>query len=103
MIQFLGELYKQDMLILRIIHECVLKLVSFEGLPDESAIESLVKLLQTVGAKMETTEAGPKMVAMCFERIEKIMYMEGLPFRLKFMLRDTIDLRKAGWTGDAIG
>ncbi|KAL5120612.1 hypothetical protein ACEQ8H_001360 [Pleosporales sp. CAS-2024a] len=97
LIQFIGELYKLGMLTLRIMHECVLKLLDFEGLPDESAIESLVKLLRTVGSTMESAEAGPKMINMYFERIEKVMNMEGLPSRLRFMLLDTIDMRKAGW------
>jgi translation initiation factor 4G len=97
LIQFIGELYKLGMLTLRIMHECVLKLLDFEGLPDESAIESLVKLLRTVGATMEAAEAGPKMINMYFERVEKVMNMEGLPSRLRFMLLDTIDMRKSGW------
>ncbi|CAI9633163.1 unnamed protein product [Alternaria burnsii] len=97
LIQFIGELYKLGMLTLRIMHECVLKLLDFEGLPDEAAIESLVKLLRTVGATMESAEAGPKMINMYFERIEKVMNMEGLPSRMHFMLLDTVDMRKAGW------
>ena len=86
LIQFIGELYKLGMLTLRIMHECVHKLLDFEGLPDESAIESLVKLLRTVGATMDSTEAGPKMILMYFNRIETIMDMEGLPSRMRFML-----------------
>jgi translation initiation factor 4G len=97
LIQFIGELYKLGMLTLRIMHECVLKLLDFEGMPDESAIESLVKLLRTVGATMEAHEAGPKMIGMYFERIQKIMNMEGLPSRLHFMLLDTVEIRRKGW------
>lgn len=97
LIQFIGELYKLGMLTLRIMHECVLKLLDFEGLPDEAAIESLVKLLRTVGQTMESAEAGPKMINMYFERIEKVMNMDGLPSRMRFMLLDTIDMRKSGW------
>jgi len=97
LIQFIGELYKLGMLTLRIMHECVLKLLDFEGLPDEAAIESLVKLLRTVGSTMESAEAGPKMIGMYFERIEKVMNMDGLPSRLRFMLLDTVDMRKSGW------
>ena len=97
LIQFIGELYKLGMLTLRIMHECVLKLLDFEGTPDESAIESLVKLLRTVGFTMENTEAGPKMINMYFERIQKIMNTEGLPSRMHFMLLDVADLRKKGW------
>jgi translation initiation factor 4G len=102
LIQFIGELYKLGMLTLRIMHECVLKLLDFEGLPDESAIESLVKLLRTVGETMESAEAGPKMINMYFERIEKVMNMDGLPSRLRFMLLDTIDMRKSGWVSKDI-
>jgi translation initiation factor 4G len=97
LIQFIGELYKLNMLTLRIMHECVLKLLDFEGLPDESAIESLVKLLRTVGATMSTADAGPKMLSVYFERVEKIMNMEALPSRLRFMLLDLVDLRKMNW------
>lgn len=97
LIQFIGELYKLNMLTLRIMHECVLKLLDFEGLPDESAIESLVKLLRTVGATMSQADAGPKMLQVYFERVEKIMNMEGLPSRLRFMLLDLVDLRKTNW------
>lgn len=97
LIQFIGELYKLQMLTLRIMHECVLKLLDFEGEPDESAIESLVKLLRTVGATMEGTDTGPKMIAVYFERIEKIAAMPSLGSRHQFMMLDIIDLRRKGW------
>ncbi|KAH7139266.1 hypothetical protein B0J11DRAFT_575182 [Dendryphion nanum] len=97
LIQFIGELYKLQMLTLRIMHECVLKLLDFEGEPDESAIESLVKLLRTVGATMESTDTGPKMIEVYFDRIEKITAMPSLGSRHQFMLLDIIDLRRKGW------
>jgi len=53
--------------------------------------------LRTVGQTMEGAEAGPKMINMYFERIEKVMNMDGLPSRMRFMLLDTVDMRKAGW------
>ncbi|KAF1986963.1 hypothetical protein K402DRAFT_420620 [Aulographum hederae CBS 113979] len=97
LIQFIGELYKLGMLTLRIMHECVHKLLDFEGLPDESAIESLVKLLRTVGATMDAAENGPKMIQAYFDRINNLQKMEGLNSRLRFMLLDMIDLRKNNW------
>jgi translation initiation factor 4G len=97
LIQFIGELYKLGMLNIRIMHECVLKLLNFEGLPDEAAIESLVKLLRTIGKVMEETEKGPAMIQLYFDRIESIMNMQGLPSRMYFMLLDTRDLKEAGW------
>ncbi|KAF1959857.1 hypothetical protein CC80DRAFT_545287 [Byssothecium circinans] len=110
LIQFIGELYKLNMLTLRIMHECVLKLLDFEGLPDESAVESLTKLLRTVGGTMYTADAGPKMLDagpkmldVYFQRIEKIMNMEGLNSRLKFMLMDLCDLRRSNWVSKDAG
>ncbi|KAF2097911.1 ARM repeat-containing protein [Rhizodiscina lignyota] len=99
LIQFIGELFKLQMLTARIMHECVLKLLNFEGLPDESAIESLVKLLRTIGATMEATDngKGKSMMDMYFDRISKTMAMQGLPSRLTFMLMDISDLRAHHW------
>jgi translation initiation factor 4G len=97
LIQFIGELYKLGMLNIRIMHECVLKLLNFEGLPDESGIESLVKLLRTIGSAMEESEKGPAMINVYFDRINSIMHMDGLPSRLYYMLLDTVDLRRNRW------
>ncbi|KAK8252558.1 eukaryotic translation initiation factor subunit eIF-4F [Phyllosticta capitalensis] len=97
LIQFIGELYKLGMLTVRIMHECVMRLLNFEGMPDESNVESLVKLLRTVGANMEANEAGSQMIRAYFDRIEKVKDMPGLPSRLHFMLLDLVDLRRKGW------
>jgi translation initiation factor 4G len=97
LVQFIGELYKLGMLTLRIMHECVHKLLNFEGIPDEGSVESLVKLLRTIGAMMESSEQGQNLLNSYFDRIERTMNMEGLPSRLHFMLLDTVDLRRSGW------
>ncbi|KAL1650397.1 hypothetical protein SLS58_001214 [Diplodia intermedia] len=97
LIQFIGELYKLGMLTVRIMHECVMRLLNFEGVPDESNIESLVKLLRTVGATMETSEAGAQMIRAYFERIEKVKDLPALPSRMHFMLLDLVELRRKGW------
>ncbi|KAI9704529.1 MAG: hypothetical protein M1820_005603 [Bogoriella megaspora] len=97
LIQFIGELYKLQMLTGRIMHECVMRLLNFQGMPDESAIESLVKLLRTVGATMESSDQTRPLVGSYFERIDAVMKMEGLPSRMYYMLLDTADLRRHGW------
>jgi translation initiation factor 4G len=97
LIQFIGELYKLNMLTLRIMHECVMRLINFEGLPDEAAIESLSKLLRTIGRTMEASDQGPGLLNQYFQRIDIILNMEGLASRMKFMLMDIIDLRKNKW------
>ncbi len=50
LIKFIGELFKLQMLTERIMHECVKKLLGNVENPEEEEIESLCKLLTTVGA-----------------------------------------------------
>ncbi|RYP03909.1 hypothetical protein DL764_004825 [Monosporascus ibericus] len=97
LVQFIGELYKLGMLTERIMHECVKKLVDYQGTPDEAEIESLSKLLRTIGANLDATEKGKFMMDAYFQRIEGMMNIPDLPSRLKFMLMDVVDLRRANW------
>jgi translation initiation factor 4G len=98
LVKFIGELYKLGMLTERIMHECIKKLLELdENGPDESEVESLVSLLNTVGQNLEQSERGPALMNVYFERIVSIMNHPDLPSRLKFKLLDVIDLRKHGW------
>ncbi|TGO51022.1 hypothetical protein BOTNAR_0370g00010 [Botryotinia narcissicola] len=97
LVQFIGELYKLSMLTERIMHECVKKLVDYNGLPDEAEIESLTKLLKTIGLNLDSTEKGRPLMDVYFARINAMMEQPELPSRLKFMLMDIVDLRKKGW------
>lgn len=99
LVQFIGELYKLNMLTERIMHECVHKLVDFQGVPDEAEIESLVKLLKTIGANLDS-EKGRPVMDLYFERIKLMMEVPELPSRYKFMLMDVVDLRKANWVSN---
>jgi translation initiation factor 4G len=97
LVQFIGELYKLSMLTERIMHECVKKLVDYTGIPDEAEIESLTKLLKTIGANLDSTEKGKPMMDVYFSRIQTMVDTPELPSRLRFMLMDIIDLRKKRW------
>ncbi|KAK5653131.1 hypothetical protein OQA88_9230 [Cercophora sp. LCS_1] len=97
LVQFIGELFKLGMLTERIMHECVRKLLEFQGIPDEAEIESLTKLLRTVGGVLDNSDKGRPMMEAYFQRIDAIIQLPDLPSRLKFMLMDIVDLRKVGW------
>jgi translation initiation factor 4G len=98
LVRFIGELFKLGMLTERIMHECVKKLLDYEGVPDDAEVESLVSLLETVGSFLDdpASKNQPRMDAY-FERITVIMNMPGLLSRLKFALMEVIDLRKNKW------
>ena len=57
LIKFIGELFKLQMLTERIMHECVKKLLGNVENPEEEEIESLCKLLATVGQILDTPKA----------------------------------------------
>ncbi|KAL5512630.1 hypothetical protein ACEPAG_3283 [Sanghuangporus baumii] len=57
LIKFICELYKVRMLTERIMHECIKKLLSNVDIPEEEEIESLCKLLTTVGQALDTSKA----------------------------------------------
>ncbi|KAL4880683.1 hypothetical protein BJY04DRAFT_69896 [Aspergillus karnatakaensis] len=97
LVKFIGELYKLGMLTERIMHECVKKLVDYEGIPDEAEVESLTSLLRTIGASLDASEKGPAMMDAYFARINLMVQTPNLPSRLRFMLLDIIDLRSAHW------
>ena len=86
LVRFIGELYKLGMLTERIMHQCVHKLVDYEGMPDEAEVESLTSLLKTIGQNLDTNERGSVMMDAYFTRITTMINTEGLPSRLKFML-----------------
>lgn len=97
LVQFIGELYKLGMLTERIMLECVHKLVDHKGVPDEAEIESLSKLLRTIGANLDMSEKGRPMMDVYFDRIQQMVDSPDLASRMKFMLMDVLDLRRSNW------
>ena len=86
LVRFIGELYKLQMLTERIMHECVKKLVDYDGMPDEAEVESLTSLLKTIGQQLDASEKGHSMMDAYFVRINGMIAVKDLPSRLRFML-----------------
>ena len=93
LVRFIGELYKLQMLTERIMHECVKKLVDYDGMPDEAEVESLTSLLKTIGQQLDASEKGHSMMDAYFVRINGMVAIKDLPSRLKFMLMVSPNLR----------
>jgi translation initiation factor 4G len=98
LVKFIGELFKLQMLTERIMHECVKKLVDYEGIPEEAEVESLTSLLRTIGKQLDNPESKAQgRMDLYFERIHSMLALPELNSRLKFMLMDVVDLRSKGW------
>lgn len=96
LIKFIGELFKLQMLTERIMHECVKKLLGNVDNPEEEEIESLCKLLTTVGEQLDTTKARAHM-DVYFSRMKELTKSLNVSPRMQFMLQDVIELRERKW------
>ncbi|KAJ2827071.1 hypothetical protein FBU31_003271 [Coemansia sp. 'formosensis'] len=96
LVRFICELFLLDILTVRIMHECVKRLLSNVETPEEEEVESLAKLLTTVGKKLDKPEAKNYMDAY-FVRIQAMSVNKHLTSRVRFMLKDVIELRKNAW------
>ncbi|RDX85233.1 Eukaryotic translation initiation factor 4G, partial [Mucuna pruriens] len=95
-IRLIGELYKKKMLTERIMHECIKKLLGQYQDPDEEDVEALCKLMSTIGEMIDHPKAKEHMDAY-FERMKLLSNNMNLSSRVRFMLKDAIDLRKNKW------
>ncbi|MQL36405.1 hypothetical protein EI006_26805, partial [Escherichia coli] len=96
-IRLIGELYKKKMLTERIMHECIKKLLGhYQQFPDEEDIEALCMLMSTIGEMIDHPKAQEHMDAY-FERMGLLSNNMNLSSRVRFMLKDAIDLRKNKW------
>ncbi|KAI3731937.1 hypothetical protein L1987_63130 [Smallanthus sonchifolius] len=97
-IRLIGELYKKRMLTERIMHECIKKLLGFNQNPnpDEENIEALCKLMSTIGEMIDHLKAKEHMDAY-FDMMLKLSNNMTISSRVRFMLKDSIDLRKNKW------
>ncbi|RHY33321.1 hypothetical protein DYB32_001722 [Aphanomyces invadans] len=112
-IRFIGELFRKGMLQERIMHACILKLLNVmrvpnredykiaplnpKAAPDEESIESLSKLLTTMGKDLEAQHMYPGAMVEYFNYLTYLTKDKRLSSRINFMILDVIDLRKNRW------
>ncbi|KAL3896629.1 MAG: hypothetical protein SGCHY_003946, partial [Lobulomycetales sp.] len=95
-IRFVGELFKLRIITEKVMHACVKSLLTNVTDPEEESVESLCKLMSTIGSYLDTQTAVDHMTTY-FDRIAILAKNEVLPSRIRFMLLDLIDMRNAGW------
>ena len=97
-ISFSGEMFKIGVLSDKVMHTCCRKLLHDLETPEEEEMESLCRLLKTVGRQMDTPESA-SVLDVYFGRMTILSKNPTLSSRIKFMLKDVIDLRKNRWEG----
>lgn len=91
LIKFIGELFKLQMLTERIMHECIKKLLGNVENPEEEEIESLCKLLTTVGSILDTNKARAHM-DVYFSRMKELTKSANVSSRMQFMLQVSVSI-----------
>lgn len=86
LVRFIGELFKLMMLTERIMHECIKKLLSNIDNPEEEDIESLCRLMMTVGKMLDHEKANSHM-NVYFSRMATMATNKNLSSRARFMIQ----------------
>ncbi|KAI8066891.1 hypothetical protein BC940DRAFT_367920 [Gongronella butleri] len=98
LVQFIGELYRLGMLTENIIYGCLKRLSDYGAQAREEEVESLCKLLTTVGKDLDKNTVKAPMFDVIYSRMQNELYSSPhLSSRVKFMIQDLIELRKNKW------
>lgn len=97
LVKFIGHLYILNMLNDQVILLCLRDQSSNVKDPSEDSLENLAQLVNTVGARLETTEKNRAVLNIVFDNIQTILDTVKLSSRIKFKLMDLQDLRAAKW------
>lgn len=99
-IKFICELGKKRLLQEEILHECIRGLLSKKKerpLQDQAQdLECLCQIMRTIGCLLDI-QASKNLMNQYFDRIDMFSKKPELPSRIRFMLRDVIDLRNNNW------
>lgn len=99
MIRFIGELYVLNLLQGKMIKECVEQLGVARDPPDERSLESLCKLWEAVGKYIDRlpSDEDRNWATAQFKHLEEIGADQHISSRIRFMIRDLMDLRARAW------
>jgi len=106
--RFIGELYKNDLISIRVMIFCLPFLLDADSSDavDEEKIECFTKLMTTTGHSLEQQskaleDVGKKdsmeKLMKCWKDVEDLVKRKKISSRVKFMLKDLMDLKKNGW------
>ncbi|KAG2236616.1 hypothetical protein INT48_000171 [Thamnidium elegans] len=98
LIQFIGELFKLDMLSERIMYNCMIRLCNDPANAGDEEAESLCKLLTTIGKALDHKPKTSRWVDIFIGRMKNEMILSPkISSRIKFMIQNLLDLRKDKW------